>query len=254
MQTSAPSTLARGDSIGFQINHPTYPSVGWSLKYVIFFPTPEAIDDGSYPVLMDVTVNEAGDLISTAMDSALLSVGMTVTHSDFPDGTTILEIENPGVAAIIHFSAGKTTTGTSVGVEFADLSLSGVISRPSEDTEAFPQGRYSHSYVFTSRADATVRKTVPAGTISITQNITEERTKSTAELLLVEIDTAISIIVNAVDAETYVNGQSYTKQDLHKLYQLKEKTQMLVAQEAAARGEGAGFGKGVKIRTSFKRP
>lgn len=254
MQTSAPSTLARGDSIEFQINHPTYPSVDWKLKYVIWLPTPSAFNDGSYPVTVSISFNEEGDTVSTPVNSSLLVVGMQVASAYFPEGTIITEIENPGEAAIIHFSEPVNASGVTTDILFSDMSQAGVISVPSSDTVDLIQGRYAHSYVFTSRQDADVRKTVAAGSICITQNITEERTKSTAELLLIEIDAAIKIIVSAVDAETYVNGQSYTKQDLHKLQQLKERTQMLVSQEASARGEGTGFGKGVKIRTSFKRP
>lgn len=69
-------------------------------------------------ITRDVTTNEAGDTQSTAMDSTSLTVGMRVVSDDFASGTTITEITDPGEAAIVHFSTGKLTTGTTLDVQF----------------------------------------------------------------------------------------------------------------------------------------
>lgn len=69
-------------------------------------------------VVRDVTTNEAGDTQSVPMDSTGLIEGMLMLSGDFPGGTTITQIENPGQNATVHFSQGKITTGTTLAVSF----------------------------------------------------------------------------------------------------------------------------------------
>lgn len=94
-------------------------------------------------------------------------------------------------------------------------------------------GQYAWQQLVTRVSPAAIAL-IAEGRLTVKPNLSAAPTTSTAETMLAALETAITSLATSVNQSVSFNGQSFTKQDIGRLYEQRTRLQAEVKREKAA--------------------